>query len=128
MNKIDKLHSWAGMVESHEFSSWEELPDIDLYMDQVKTYMNKQLSLFKRSPDDKLLTSSMVNNYVKNEMIPAPTKKKYNREHLSSLIIICMLKQVLTIPDIAAMVESYHTESTPKELHDVFREIGRAHV
>ena len=118
-NASQKIQAWAHEVENHEFSLWADLPDLDLYMDQVKTYMNKQLSLFKRGSDDKVLTSSMVNNYVKNELLPPPYKKKYNREHISSLMIICMLKQVLAIPDIATMQDGLHSTSS-KTLHDEF--------
>ena len=69
----------------------EDIPNIDLYMDQVLTYMHRQLSLFERSEDNPLLTSSMINNYVKSGVLERPEKKKYSKNHLATLMVICML-------------------------------------
>ena len=98
---------------------WEELPDIELYMDQVITLMGKYFGGLSLS-DEPFLTSSMINNYVKNEIIPAPVKKKYSRTHLFRLIIICMMKQVLPINDIGMMIDSLLKTKSEAEVLNLF--------
>lgn len=98
---------------------WDELPDIELYMDQVITLMGKYFGWL--SPQDEpVLTSSMINNYVKIGIIPAPIKKKYSRTHLFRLIIICVMKRVLPINDIAALIETLLETRTEDEVLDIF--------
>ncbi|MGK0551624.1 DUF1836 domain-containing protein [Enterococcus faecalis] len=101
MDEIEvALREWGvGLTDVH-LPRWHELPDIELYMDQVITLIEKYLSPFITMEKHTLLTSSMVNNYVKQGLIPAPIKKRYNRKHLAFLIAITLLKQVLTIPEI----------------------------
>lgn len=78
----------------------EELPDIDLYMDQVTTFMDARLGRHKRFADDKVLTKTMINNYAKNDLLPPPVKKKYSREHMLLLTFIYYFKSFLSISDI----------------------------
>ena len=78
----------------------EEIPGIDLYMDQVTTFMDEHLKNTKRYPEDKVLTKTMINNYAKNNLLPAPNKKKYSREHILLLIFIYYFKNILSINDI----------------------------
>ena len=59
-----------------------DIPAIELYMDQVTTFMDKHLSNNKRFPEDKILTKTMINNYTKNHLLPPPEKKKYSKEHI----------------------------------------------
>ena len=96
----EKLTDCVDSLSSPRALSWDSLPELDLYMDQVIVLMEKHLALFGDGRD-KLLTPSMVNNYVKLGLIPPPVKKKYNREHLARLTVICMLKPLLPIPAIA---------------------------
>lgn len=86
--------------EEFRMPRWNDLPEIDLYMDQVISVTDKYLGILSTSPDP-VLTPSMINNYVKNRIIPPPTKKKYNREHLAKLIIICIMKPVMEISAIS---------------------------
>ncbi|MDD2216989.1 MAG: DUF1836 domain-containing protein [Eubacteriales bacterium] len=75
-------------------SEWENLPDIQLYMDQVLLYMERQhigLSLGEE------LTSAMVNNYIKKGLLPRAKGKRYEREHLAYLTMICLFKQILSV-------------------------------
>jgi len=98
------LDSYSDM----KLPTWEELPDLPLYMDQVVSLMERYLTVnipvvegeepLKSVKDSKLLTSSMVNNYVKMGIMPAPVKKKYERRHLAYLIMICLMKQSFSIP------------------------------
>ena len=100
---------------------WEDLPDIELYMDQVITLMSKYFGKFS-TKDEPLLTPSMINNYVKNNIIPAPVKKKYSRTHLFRLIIICVMKQVLPINDIGTLIETMLKTRSEAEVLDLFTE------
>lgn len=100
----EKLTDCVDSLSSPRALSWDSLPELDLYMDQVIVLMEKHLALFGDGRD-KLLTPSMVNNYVKLGLIPPPVKKKYNREHLARLTVICMLKPLLPIPAIAYLTD-----------------------
>ncbi|MEG0338617.1 MAG: DUF1836 domain-containing protein [Oscillospiraceae bacterium] len=89
---------------STHFPRWEELPDIDLYMDQLIFFIQKHLkNLFLYDTE---LTPSMVNNYVKQKLLPAPIKKRYSREHIAALFVICNLKQVLSITEIKEIIDN----------------------
>lgn len=83
---------------------WNELPEIDLYLDQVVGYLEKYLEQYNANKDDKIITKTMINNYVKIGIMPAPEKKKYTREHIAYLIVICVLKQVYSINDIGKLI------------------------
>jgi len=77
-----------------------DIPNIDLYMDQVTTFMNTHLSDYKRYPEDKIMTKTMINNYSKNRLLPPSNKKRYSREHVFLLIMIYYYKSILSISDI----------------------------
>lgn len=100
----------------------EDIPDIDLYMDQVTTFMDQHMKNNLRHDDDKTLTKTMINNYTKNHLLPAPEKKKYGREHLILLIYIYYLKNVISISDIqkllAPLVEG---DATDRDLYDIYQ-------
>ena len=83
---------------------WNELPEIDLYLDQVVNYIEKYLGQYNANKEDKIITKTMINNYVKIGIMPSPTKKKYSREHMAYLIVICILKQVYSISDIGKLI------------------------
>ncbi len=82
-----------------------EVPDIELYMDQVTTFMDSHLASFKRFDDDKILTKTMINNYSKFNLLPPSSKKKYSKDHMLLLIFIYYFKNVLSINDIDAIME-----------------------
>lgn len=125
-NPIERILSWSHQAKGYEAVPWDRMPEIDLYMDQVITYMDKQLHLFQSKENSKLLTPSMINNYVKDGLLPRPDHKKYSREHLAGLLIICMLKQVLSIPDISALSQELSLESSPEQLHHIFCDIQKS--
>lgn len=102
----DQFNKIIKELENLSFPNWNELPNIDLYMDQVSTYLDRELNPLKITEDDKILTPSMINNYVKGDLIPSPEHKKYNKEHLSRLFIISSLKQILSISDIKEVLNS----------------------
>lgn len=83
----------------------EDIPNIDLYVDQVTTFIESQLSSLKRDEDEKILTKTMINNYTKNHVLPSPDKKKYSKDHVLTLILIYYLKSFLSIKDIQTLLE-----------------------
>ena len=96
----DLLNSILQSIEEMDYVRLEDIPNIDLYMDQVTTFMEEQMKENKRYPEDKVLTKTMINNYAKNHLLPAPIKKKYSKEHILTLIYIYYLKNILSIKDI----------------------------
>ena len=109
-------------LAAHRLPRWENFPDIELYMDQVVAVMEKALELYNKVGEDesRLITPSIINNYVKLKIIPAPNKKKYNREHLAYLVMICILKQTLAISSIVKIIESNLESKTISELYNEF--------
>lgn len=105
------------------------LPDIDLYMDQVTTFMDEHLSEAKRYPDDKILTKTMINNYTKNKLLPPSEKKKYSQGHLILLIFIYYLKNILSINDIqtilSPLIDNHFSEDSEMSMKDIYRSIVR---
>lgn len=126
MNSINEiLTKWLDDLNQFSYKDYKDLPDIDLYMDQVVTFLDKQLSIFQTSSLDKQITSSMINNYVKGEVVSAPISKKYNREHLALIQEVCTLKQVLTIAEVKQIIdERYKKENVSKdEVFDHFKNL-----
>lgn len=83
----------------------DDIPSIELYMDQVTTFMDNQLSGTKRYADDKILTKTMINNYSKNNLLPPSDRKKYSKDHIILLIYIYYMKNFLSISDIQNLLE-----------------------
>ena len=81
----------------------DEIPKVELYAEQVTTFMDRYLSGYKRSDEDKTLTKTMINNYTKNDLLPPPVKKRYNADHIILLIIIYYMKNVISIGDIKSL-------------------------
>ena len=103
----------------------EDIPSIELYMDQVTTFMDRYLSKNKRTEEDKTLTKTMINNYTKNDLLPPPNKKRYSKEHIILLIYIYYFKNVVTISDIQVvlkpLIEGYYdNKSASHSLGDVY--------
>ena len=87
---------------------FDEIPDIDLYMDQLLAYIEKVLSPLFITSNEKILTTSMVNNYVKQGILPPTVKKRYSREHVIILIEICLAKQIYSIQEIGKLIDIQH--------------------
>lgn len=100
VNNEDYIMQIIQSLQKLDYIKPEEIPNIDLYMDQVTTFIDEHLSSSKRYPDDKLLTKTMINNYTKNNLLPSPNKKKYSKEHMLLLIFIYYFKNILSISDI----------------------------
>ncbi len=101
----EMLRSILGSLSRIDYIKPEDIPNIDLYMDQVTTFMDTHLASSKRHTEDKILTKTMINNYAKNKLLPPPTKKKYSKEHLLVMIFIYYFKGILSITDIQALME-----------------------
>ena len=104
-----------------------DVPNIDLYMDQVTTFMDEHLSDVKRYEDDKILTKTMINNYTKNDLLPPPVKKKYSKEHIYVLTFIYYLKNILSISYIQKLLNPltdkfFNKEELP-DLEYIYSEI-----
>lgn len=105
----------------------EDIPNIDLYMDQITTFMDSQLAASKRHKGDKILTKTMINNYAKNDLLPPPEKKKYTKEHVLTLIFIYYFKNILSISDIQGILnpitDKYFGKDGAYSLEDIYKEV-----
>lgn len=116
-----KLRKWASFLREYDLPKWEQLPYIDLYMDQLIILLTQYLELLPPDEnEDKLITPSIINNYVRLKLIPPPEKKKYSRIHLAYLIMICTLKQSLNISNIQKILPSDLSAEDMKGLYDAF--------
>ena len=123
----DILNSILDSLTNIDYIRAEEIPNINLYMDQVTTFMEEHLASTKRYEDDKILTKTMINNYAKNHLLPPPVKKKYSREHVLILIFIYYFKNILSIKDIETVLkpltEKYFSGESSMDLASIYREI-----
>ncbi|TGD20817.1 DUF1836 domain-containing protein [Companilactobacillus suantsaicola] len=101
---MDELQEWLDKMEDYRLPRFEDLPELNLYRDQLLTLVDKYIEPIWLE-DGPVVTTSMVNNYVKNGLMPHPEKKRYTREHLAYLIAITFLKQVVSINEIQAGLE-----------------------
>lgn len=112
-----------------------EIPDIDLYMDQVTSFMNDHLKNSKRFDDDKILTKTMINNYAKNKLLPPPEKKRYTKEHMYLLIFIYYMKGFLSLSDIQTILQPvtdrFASGTETPGIEDIYAEVyrlGKEHI
>lgn len=99
---------------------YDEIPEIDLYMDQVTSYLEKQLDLFKKDDKDKILTKTMINNYVKAGIIEKPLKKKYTQDHMAKMIMVYFFKNIVSMNEIAHI---FNSDLAVNELYEKFNKI-----
>ena len=105
INTDQLLDSILDSLDHIDYVMSEDIPDIQLYMDQVTTFMDSHLASTKRYPEDKILTKTMINNYAKNHLLPPPDKKKYSREHMLLMLFIYYFKSFLSITDIQTLMD-----------------------
>lgn len=115
---VQRLAAWLEDLEKFDLPDWESLPELDLYMDQVILLLNRYLS--PMVGEEKYVTASIINNYVRMKVMPPPVKKRYARIHLAYLIIICTLKQSLSISCIQRMLPPEHGEEDVRALYTDF--------
>lgn len=116
------IKSWTDLLNDYKIPTWDELPIIELYMDQVIALMNRYLKRFFTSDteDTPVITPPMINNYVKLKAMPAPVKKRYSKVHIAYLIMISSLKQALSIPTIQKILPLLENEESVKDLYEIF--------
>ena len=123
----DMLKSIFDTFSGLDYIRPEDIPNIDLYMDQVTTFMEEHLKKTRRYPEDKILTKTMINNYAKNNLLPPPDKKKYSKEHMLLLIFIYYYKNLLSISDIETLLgpvtEKHFQTESPVSLEDIYTEV-----
>lgn len=127
-SNAEQLSGLMEFLNSQTHVTPEEIPNIDLYMDQVTTFMEEHLKDSKRYEEDKVLTKTMINNYAKNNLLPPPVKKKYSRDHMLMLIFIYYFKNVLSFADIEEIfrpITSRHFSGKPSDvkLEDIYEEV-----
>lgn len=127
INPDDLLQSILTSISHIDHIKTDDIPNIDLYMDQVTTFMDTQLRTSKRYPEDKILTKTMINNYAKNHLLPPPDKKKYSKEHVLILIFIYYFKGFLSITDIQTLLENltknYFQSPDGMNMESLYREV-----
>ena len=115
---MNELMDLKERMEHERPAQWHELPDIALYMDQIIAYMPRQLIRFD---DREALTSAMVNNYIKDGLVPRAAGKRYGPIHLGYLTAVCALKKVLSVRDIGILLRAAEERNkTPEELYQYF--------
>jgi len=113
-------------INQFHLPRWNELPNVDLYLDQVVNLINSTLSPYiflnndKKKENIQVLTKTMINNYVKNNLIEAPEKKLYSKIQLAKLFVICILKQVYSMQDISTLISISLENTTADEKYDTF--------
>lgn len=122
----DMINSILSSLSRIDYIKPSDIPNIDLYMDQVTTFMDSHLAASKRYPEDKILTKTMINNYAKNNLLPPPTKKKYSKEHLLVMIFIYYFKGILSITDIQSLlnpITERYFHSQEFNMEDLYNEV-----
>lgn len=129
MNKnITRRKKLLQIATSLSYIDPDDIPEIDLYMDQLTTFMEDKLNANKRSEEDKTMTKTMINNYTKNNLLPPPDKKRYSKDHLIMLLYIYYLKNFVSITDIQTLLapmnnnDCYNGES-PVNIEEVYRKL-----
>ena len=114
---MEELKQLKERLERERPAAWDDLPDIALYMDQVISYMPRQLINFK---EDDQLTSAMVNNYIKDGLVPRAEGKRYGPVHLGYLTAVCAMKKVLSVKDMRVMLDSVPDSKEPQAIYNYF--------
>lgn len=127
IDKENILDSILDSISRIDYIKPEDIPNIPLYMDQVTSMMDNEMQSLKRFEDDKILTKTMINNYAKNNLLPPPVKKKYEREHILMLVFIFYFKNVLSIKDIEKLLgpisEKHFDNENESNICDVYSQV-----
>lgn len=120
---LQKLARWQNFMEVFSLPGWEELPDMDLYVDQVVTLVSRYLNLIPQDEKNPLITASSINNYVRLRVMPAPVRKRYGRRHLAYVLMICTLKQSMALTEIQKILPPDLDDEDTKQIYANF--VGR---
>ncbi len=121
--KDNNIKSYIESLQSFHIPRWEELPSIDLYLDQLVTLLDNCLSPYIATSDDPLITKTMINNYVKQGIIVAPEKKKYGKKQIASLFVICTFKPMYSISNIHSLIKLATTDFRIETSYNRFCEL-----
>jgi len=115
----EAFQEWILGIEEHALPGWEAFPSLELYMDQVIALINQYLEVFEadREEKDYVVTAAMVNNYVKMKIVPAPVKKRYTKVHLAYLVMVCTLKQTLSMEMIRKIIP---VDMEPEQVRKIY--------
>ena len=116
-NTLDK---WLNDLENFSLKDYEKFPDIDLYMEQLITYLEREFQIYQTSSLDKQITPSMINNYVKSDVMISPKAKRYNREHMALIKEIMILKQVLPLTDVKQILDLKYRSNDDTDYSEVY--------
>lgn len=123
----ERLADILNRLDSLSYIKLDKIPEIDLYMDQVTSFMEDHLKKAKRNPEDKALTKTMINNYAKNNLLPPPVRKKYTKEHILLLLFIYYYKNLLSFNDIEQLfrpiTEQHFNSGSEPPLTDIYQEV-----
>lgn len=122
------LDELFGMLDKLAYVKPEEIPNIDLYMDQVLSFVNERTRYLTRNPEeDKIFTKTMINNYAKTKILPAPVKKKYSKDHIMLLLFIYYFKGVLSVGDtgelLGKITDKYFGNNGEMAFEDIYQEV-----
>ena len=116
-----KLRRWEKYLDDYRLPSWEEIPDFGLYMDQVVTLLTGYLDYMPPElKEEQVITPAAINNYVRKKIMPEPVKKKYYRVHIAYLIMVCTLKQSLSIPTLQKMIPMGLSEEELERVYSAY--------
>jgi hypothetical protein len=115
-----RLQEWFSHMEQFDLPKWEQLPQLELYMDQLISQVRRYLSLFPEDEQNPVITPSIINNYVRLRVMPAPKRKRYGKLHIAYAIMICALKQVMTLTEIQKVLPPDLDEAQMRQLYNDF--------
>jgi hypothetical protein len=122
---VQRMRKWEAYLNEHALPTWDNLPGLELYMDQVVSLLNGYLGFLPKEVGmDAVVTAAAVNNYVRKKIIPPPVKKKYSKIHLAYLLMICSLKNSVSISYIQQMIPLSLSE---QEVHDIYNNFVAQH-
>lgn len=111
---MEGLEGLSGRLAGNKPAGWDQMPDIQIYMDQLVSYLSRQLPDWEKGG---ALTPAMVNNYIKAGLMPRAEEKRYNKEHIALLTAICVIKHVLTTKEIGQLFVLYMEDRSSRELY-----------
>jgi DNA-binding transcriptional MerR regulator len=122
---VQRMRKWEAYLNEHALPTWDNLPGLELYMDQVVSLLNGYLGFLPKEVGmDAVVTAAAVNNYVRKKIIPPPVKKKYSKIHLAYLLMICSLKNSVSISYIQQVIPLSLSE---QEVHDIYNNFVAQH-
>lgn len=111
---------YENIIENYKLPRISEIPDLELYMDQVLIYVKKYFSVFPYEAESNFITPAMINNYVKSGLMPAPVGKKYTRRHIAYILSIFFLKQIFSLEEVKIFMAIEIKNSNEKIAYEKF--------